>query len=64
MFKTERSKREKIFNIISNIIDLVQENWKIYTSFVVAFTSLIVYVYVVFFWLDTVESIELVVRYF
>ena len=59
-----QSKREKVFNLISKLIDLVKDNWKVYTGSIVGLTSLGLFIYVVFFWLDTVESIELVITYF
>ena len=59
-----QSKREKVFNLISKLIDLTQDNWKVYTGSIVGLTSLGLYIYVVFFWLDTVESIDLVITYF
>ena len=59
-----QSKREKVFNLISKLIDLVKDNWKVYTGSIVGLTSLGLYIYVVFFWLDTVESIDLVITYF
>ena len=60
----ESSKREKVFKVISKMIDLVKDNWKVYTGSIVGLTILGLYIYVVFFWLDTVESIDLVITYF
>jgi hypothetical protein len=61
--KKKISKRQKVFNFIDTSIDLLQENWKRYTVisfFLVAFG----YVgYLTLFWIDTVDSVELVIKY-
>ena len=57
------SKRQKVFNFIDTLIDLLQENWKRYTLvsfFLVAFGFI---GYLTFYWIDTVESVELVIKY-
>ena len=61
--KKKISKRQKVFNFIDNTIDLLQENWKRYTLvsfFLVAFGFI---GYLTFYWIDTVESVELVIKY-
>ena len=61
--KKKISKRQKVFNFIDNTIDLLQENWKRYTLvsfFLIAFGFV---GYLTFFWIDTVESIRLVINY-
>ncbi len=61
--KKKISKRQKVFNFIDNTIDLLQENWKRYTlvsSFLIAFSFL---GYLTFFWIDTVDSVRLVITY-
>ena len=61
--KKEIAKRQKVFNFISNVIDAVQEKWRTYVLF-----SLGVFVfgwlgYIAFYWIDTVESVDLVINY-
>lgn len=61
--KKEIAKRQKVFNFISNVIDAVQEKWRTYVFF-----SLGVFVfgwlgYIAFYWIDTVESVDLVINY-
>ena len=61
--KKKISKRQKVFNFVDNTIDLLQENWKRYTLvsfFLIAFGFV---GYLTFFWIDTVESIRLVINY-
>ena len=61
--KKKISKRQKVFNFIDTLIDLLQENWKRYTLvsfFLVAFGFI---GYLTFYWIDTVESVELVIKY-
>ena len=62
--KKKIQKREKVFAFVSNIIYLVQTKWKSYALGTVALASTGVFVYVVFFWIDTVESVELCITYF
>ena len=61
--KKKISKRQKVFNFIDTSIDLLQENWKRYTvvcCFLIVFSWL---GYITLFWIDTVESVELVIKY-
>jgi len=61
--KKKISKRQKVFNFIDNTIDLLQENWKRYTLvsfFLIAFSFI---GYLTFFWIDTVDSVRLVITY-
>ena len=62
--KKKIQKREKVFAFVSSTIDLIQAKWKSYTLGTVALASTGVFVYVVFFWIDTVESVELCITYF
>ena len=62
--KKKIQKREKVFAFVSKTIDLVQTKWKSYALGTVALASTGVFVYVVFFWIDTVESVELCINYF
>ncbi len=61
--KKKIQKRQKVFNFIDTSIDLLQENWKRYmvvSFFLVAFSYL---GYITFFWIDTIKSVELVIKY-
>ena len=52
-------KREKVFNFISKAIDIIKYQWKtVIFTFVMA-----VFIYVVFFWLDTVQEIRFEIIY-
>ena len=62
--KKKIQKREKVFNFVSNTIDLVQIKWKSYTLGTAALATTGAFVYIVFFWLDTVQSIDLCITYF
>ena len=57
------SKRQKVFDLIDTSIDLLQANWKRYAltgSILIAFSCL---GYITFYWIDTVESVDLVITY-
>lgn len=56
-------KRDKVFNLIDKLIDLIKYRWKtvIKVSIALAITSL--FIYVVFFWLDTVAEIKFEIIY-
>ena len=56
--KKELSKREKVFNFISNIIDLIQDKWRTYIKATIALAFFSLFIYVVFFWIDTVKEIR------
>ena len=61
--KKKISKRQKVFNFIDSSIDLLQANWKRYivaSFFLVAFSYI---GYITLFWIDTVDSVELVITY-
>jgi len=61
--KKKIQKREKVFNFISKVIDLIKYKWRtvIKTAIVVAILSL--FIYVVFFWIDTVAEIKFEIIY-
>jgi preprotein translocase subunit SecE len=61
--KKELSKREKVFNFISNIIDLIQEKWRTYIKVTIALAFFSLFIYVVFFWIDTVQEIRFEIIY-
>ena len=57
------SKREKVFAFISNVIDAVQEKWRTYVLFSLGVFMFGFLGYITFYWIDTVESVELVIKY-
>ena len=61
--KKKIQKREKVFNFISKVIDLIKYQWRtaIKTAIVLAGFSL--FIYVVFFWIDTVQEIRFEIIY-
>ena len=61
--KKKIQKREKVFNFISKVIDIIKYKWKtvIKTAIVVAGFSL--FIYVVLFWIDTVQEIRFEIIY-
>jgi len=61
--KKEVSKREKVFNFISKIIDLIQDKWRTYIKATIALAFFSLFIYIVFFWLDTVQEIRFEIIY-
>ena len=61
--KKELSKREKVFNFISNIIDLIQEKWRTTINVTIFAMVIALFIYIVFFWLDTVQEIRFEIIY-
>jgi|TARA_R100000353_G_scaffold137170_1_gene97429 hypothetical protein len=62
--KKKIQKREKVFAFVSKTIDFIQAKWKPYTVGTIFLAGTGTFIYVVFFWLDKVESIELCITYF
>tara|TARA_R100001440_G_scaffold66219_1_gene87223 strand:- start:2034 stop:2222 length:189 start_codon:yes stop_codon:yes gene_type:complete len=58
--KKVESKREKIFDFVSKTIDFIQAKWKL----VFLVLGVTIFIYVVFFWLDTVQEIRFEIIYF
>jgi len=57
--KKQIRKRDKVFNFISKAIDIIKYQWKtVIFTFVMA-----VFIYVVFFWIDTVAEIKFEIIY-
>jgi len=52
-------KRDKVFNFIDKVIDIIKYQWK---AVIFAF-GLSAFIYVVFFWLDTVQEIRFEIIY-
>ena len=61
--KKEISKREKVFNFVSKVIDFVQLKWRTTTKATIAVVGLCLFIYVVFFWIDTVQEIRFEIIY-
>lgn len=61
--KKKIQKREKVFNFLSKVIDLFKYKWRtvIKTAIVLVGSSL--FIYVVFFWIDTVQEIRFEIIY-
>ena len=62
--KKEISKRQKVFNFVSKVIDFVQLKWRMTTKAPIAVVVLCLFIYVVFFWIDTVQEIRFEIIYF
>jgi len=61
--KKKIQKREKVFNFISKVIDLVKYKWRTVIKTTILAFVLGVFIYVVFFWLDTVQEIKFEIIY-
>mgnify|MGYP003136863945 CR=1 FL=1 len=61
--KKELSKREKVFNFISKIIDLIQDKWRTTINVTIFAMVIALFIYIVFFWLDTVQEIRFEIIY-
>jgi len=57
-------KRERVFNKISNAIDLVQIKWKKYIQITLSVILLGLFIYMTFFWIDTVAEIHFEIIYY
>jgi preprotein translocase subunit SecE len=62
--KKKIQKRQKIFNFISWAIDLVKIKWKKYIQISLSVLGFAFFIYVVFFWLDTVDKIVFEIIYY
>tara|TARA_A100000172_G_C2949747_1_gene78677 strand:- start:55 stop:252 length:198 start_codon:yes stop_codon:yes gene_type:complete len=56
------SKREKVFNFVSKVIDLVQDKWRTYIKATIFLAGVSLFVYVLF-WIDTVAEIKFEIIY-
>tara|TARA_R100001163_G_C5060050_1_gene196805 strand:+ start:365 stop:565 length:201 start_codon:yes stop_codon:yes gene_type:complete len=61
--KKEIQKREKVFNFISKVIDLVKYRWKTLIKSAIGLAVFSLFIYVVFFWIDTVAEIKFEIIY-
>jgi hypothetical protein len=48
----------------SKVIDFVQLKWRMTTKATIAVVGLCLFIYVVFFWIDTVQEIRFEIIYF
>tara|TARA_R100000995_G_scaffold43712_1_gene20450 strand:+ start:256 stop:453 length:198 start_codon:yes stop_codon:yes gene_type:complete len=56
------SKREKVFNFVSKVIDLVQDKWRTYIKATIFLAGVSLFVYILF-WIDTVAEIKFEIIY-
>ncbi len=61
--KKKIQKREKVFNFISKVIDLVKYKWKTVIKTAIVLAGFSIFIYVVFFWIDTVQEIRFEIIY-
>ena len=57
------SKRQKVFDFVSKVIDYVQEKWRKFLGTTIFLVGLAFFIYVVFFWIDTVQEIRFEIIY-
>ena len=62
--KKKIQKREKVFNFVSKVIDFIKSKWKKLIKVAIFTTSVSLFIYVVFFWIDTVAEIRFEIIYF
>ncbi len=61
--KKKIQKREKVFNFISKVIDLVKYKWRTVIKIAIVLAGSSLFIYVVFFWIDTVQEIRFEIIY-
>jgi len=61
--KKKIQKREKVFNFVSKVIDFIQNKWRTTIKVSVFLFGVSVFIYVVFFWIDTVQEIRFEIIY-
>jgi len=61
--KKKIQKREKVFNFISKVIDLVKYKWRTAIKTAIVLAGFSIFIYVVFFWIDTVQEIRFEIIY-
>ena len=61
--KKKIQKREKVFNFISKVIDLIKDKWITYIKTFITVAVASIFIYVVFFWIDTVAEIKFEIIY-
>jgi hypothetical protein len=61
--KKKIQKREKVFNFISKVIDLIKYQWRTVIKTAIVLAGFSLFIYVVFFWIDTVQEIRFEIIY-
>ena len=61
--KKKIQKRERVFNFISKVIDLIKYQWRTVIKTTIVLAGFSVFIYVVFFWIDTVQEIRFEINY-
>ena len=61
--KKQIRKRDRIFNFMDRAIDLVKNKWRTYIKATVGLAIASLFIYVVFFWIDTVQEIRFEIIY-
>ena len=61
--KKQIRKRDKVFNFMDKAIDLVKNKWRTYIKATIFLAGVSLFVYVVFFWIDTVQEIRFEIIY-
>ena len=61
--KKKIQKREKVFNFISKVIDIIKYKWKTVNKTAIVVAGFSLFIYVVFFWIDTVQEIRFEIIY-
>lgn len=62
--KKKIQKREKVFNFISKVIDLIKYKWRTVIKATIALSITSLFIYVVFFWIDRVAEIKFEIIYY
>ena len=61
--KKQIRKRDKVFKFMDRAIDLVKDKWRTVIKATIALAITSLFVYVVFFWIDTVAEIKFEIIY-
>jgi hypothetical protein len=61
--KKQIRKRDRVFNYMDRAIDLVKDKWRTFIKATIALAIASLFVYAVFFWLDTVQEIRFEIIY-
>tara|TARA_Y100001951_G_scaffold31455_1_gene24623 strand:- start:305 stop:505 length:201 start_codon:yes stop_codon:yes gene_type:complete len=61
--KKKIQKREKVFNFVSKVIDLIKNKWITYIKTFLTVAVASIFIYIVFFWIDTVAEVKFEIIY-
>ena len=61
--KKQIRKRDRVFNFMDKVIDLVKYKWRTVIKATIALAITSLFIYVVFFWIDTVAEIKFEIIY-